>query len=435
MSLTLWNRLRPVLLPAMAVTEVAALGALAWGNPAFPSPALWLFALAFAAYGAACWSLVRRGGARADAGTWAVIWATAILARLLLLPAEPRLSDDVYRYLWDGHVQLSGVNPYRFAPADPALAELRTPWHSLINNPAVSTIYPPLAQMVFVLIALLGSSVVAAKAVWVALDLLAGAALTAVARATGRPAPVVAALYLWSPLLIVETAWSGHLEALGLASLCVLLLALQRNRNLAGGLALAAAALTKFAPLAALPALVRRLGTRGVGLAVLAVVVLYLPYVGAGAGLWAGLETYARHWRFNEGAFAVIEWALPGPLRPRVVTGLLVVGTIVVVSLRRFAPDRALLWILGAGIALSPTVHPWYVLWVLPFAALSRNRAWLYLSGAVFLGYWGLDTFQGTGDWPEPALARLTVWIPFYGLLLWQAVRRRRPEGGAQEQP
>ncbi len=434
-NLILSNRQRVVLLLALALIEVAALGAMAWGNPTFPAPGISLFVLAFVSYAGAAWALARHRESSPGTATWLVIWGTAMVGRLLLLPVEPRLSDDIYRYLWDGHVQLSGVNPFRFAPADPALIDIRTPWHGLINNPSVSTIYPPLAQVVFLLIAVLGSGLATAKAVWVALDLFAGAVLVAVARATDRPAALVALLYLWSPLLIVETAWSGHLESLGLAALMVFVLALERRHALAGGTALAAAALTKFAPLAVLPAVAKRLGIRGVAMTAGAILVLLLPYLGAGSQLWAGLETYARHWRFNEGAFALIEWAFPGPLRPRLVAASLVLGVVGFVTMGRFTVDRALLWILGTGIALSPTVHPWYVLWVLPFAALSRNAAWLYLSGAVFLGYWGLDTFQGTGEWPEPTPVRLAVWIPFYALLLHQVVRSHRSEPAAHGEP
>ena len=434
---TRWGgvRFRQSLLICAAVVEVSALGGLAWGRPAFPSSGLLLFGLAFLAYAVAAVAVGQDREGHADRGTWVLIWGAAIAARLLLLPAEPRLSDDIWRYLWDGHVQLAGENPFRFAPADMALEAIRTPWHGLINNPTVSTIYPPVAQVFFGFIAILGGTVTAAKTVWIALDLCAVATVVAVARALDRPAARVAILYAWSPLLIVETAWSGHLEPLGVLWLCLFLLFLARDRAILAGGVLAAAVLTKFAPIAALPAVARKLGWQGLAVVALGIVALYLPYLAAGDQLWSGLTTYARHWRFNAGAFALVEWAFPGPVRPRIIAAVVVLLVVLMTTLRSFAPDRALLWILGTGIALSPTVHPWYLLWILPLAALRLNWAWLYLSGSVFLGYWSLDTFERAGEWPEPLAVRLLVWTPFFGLLVWQLYRDRSAGEGADAEP
>src|SRR5262245_41555799 len=51
--------------------------------------------------------------------------AFTVLFRLPLLPTEPRMSTDLYRYLWDGRVQVAGINPYYYAPGDDALRSLR----------------------------------------------------------------------------------------------------------------------------------------------------------------------------------------------------------------------------------------------------------------------------------------------------------------------
>jgi hypothetical protein len=421
--------------------ELVALGVLGWqpGRPE-PFPGLFFFFIAFVAYAWAARS-VASPGAGAAAGSMAdsvrridlrLVWSVAIALRLILIPLSPELSDDVYRYLWDGHVQLSGVNPYVYAPADPALTDIRTPWHGLINHPGISTIYPPAAQLAFVLVAAAGSSILAAKLLWLILDLATAIVLLRVAERTGRNVVVVGVLYLWSPLLVVETAWSAHLEVLGLFWMVTLLLASlgaggrvrATPRATAAGALIALAALTKFAPAAALPPLVRRHGWKlaaaagGVGL------LFYLPYLDAGPALWRGLATYARDWRANEGAFLLLE-AISGTggRRPRVLAGLLVLGVIAFATARRFNAERTLFWILGAGVALSPTVHPWYVLWVLPFAALRSNRAWILLTGLIFLGYWGLSAYHETGDWHEPTWARAVIWLPFWGMLLLDAVR------------
>ena len=75
----------------------------------------------------------------------------AAAARLLCAASPPVLSDDLYRYVWDGRVQAAGINPYLHAPAAGALHALRdTEVHPRVNHPDVRTIYPPLAQILFV---------------------------------------------------------------------------------------------------------------------------------------------------------------------------------------------------------------------------------------------------------------------------------------------
>ncbi|HKA54032.1 MAG TPA: hypothetical protein VKJ47_10265 [Candidatus Binatia bacterium] len=79
-----------------------------------------------------------------------VLFAFALLFRLPLLFTEPRLSTDLYRYLWDGRVQTAGINPYRYAPADGALRFLRDDAvYRRINRKEFPTIYPAGAQLIF----------------------------------------------------------------------------------------------------------------------------------------------------------------------------------------------------------------------------------------------------------------------------------------------
>ena len=491
------------LLPLLGLLLVAALAAFGWldGIP-LPLPRLLLPAAAFLAYGAAGLTATRAASghpapatahpadsprtgpspraathhpatattrsAPRHAAAWitraatpiALIWAVAILARLALLPLAPELSDDIYRYLWDGHLLTQGVNPYAHPPGDEALAALRTPWHGEINHPEVPTIYPPLSQLLFGAVALLGGAatgsgdagtltggtivlasapIIAAKLVWLGFDLGCGLLLHRIARRTGRnPAPVLI-WYLWSPLLIVETAWSAHFDAVGLFLLAALILVAGSRERVRGplvrapltGALLAAATLIKFAPAAALPVLVRRHGTAALLTFAAVCAAFYLPFATIGslngvgpldgvglAALTEGLRTYARHWTANEGAFAVIAAILGDPVQARAAATALVLAVVAYVTWRRLPVERALLWIIGAGLLLSPTVHPWYVLWVLPMAALRGNRPFLLLGGLAFLGYWGLASYQATGVWPQPLWNRVAIWVPVWALLL-----------------
>src|SRR6266480_2356803 len=75
-----------------------------------------------ALYALAVW-LIMSG--RWDAKALWIVLAVAALARAIALFAPDTLSDDIYRYVWDGRVQAAGINPYRYVPDDPALAFLR----------------------------------------------------------------------------------------------------------------------------------------------------------------------------------------------------------------------------------------------------------------------------------------------------------------------
>lgn len=98
--------------------------------------------LSAAAYFAAVRLILRHAWPRCT--IWIVLGA-AIALRALLLTAPPILSTDIYRYVWDGRVQAAGINPYRYIPADPALASLRdSVVYPQINRADYArTIYPP----------------------------------------------------------------------------------------------------------------------------------------------------------------------------------------------------------------------------------------------------------------------------------------------------
>jgi hypothetical protein len=93
---------------------------------------------------------------------------------------------------------------------------------------------------------------------------------------------------------------------------------------------------------------------------------------------------------------------------------------------RKVPPLRGCYWMLGLMIVLSPTVHPWYLLWMVPFLVFFPSRAWILLTGLVTLSYLepgpvvpGVTTY----DWVQ-----WVEYLPFFTLLIWDGIRARRPE-------
>lgn len=373
----------------------------------------------------------------------------ALLFRLVAAIGEPALSDDIYRYVWDGRVQWHGVHPYLHAPDDPALAGLRDENWSRINHRELKTIYPPLAQVFFAVLAGLGAGPLGFKLAIALIDFGVVLALLRLLRLLGANGSLVM-LYAWNPLPIIEGAGSGHIEPLGV--LLVLLAAawmLDRRPGWSMG-ALAAAIQTKLLPVVLLPALLRRLRAREVLLLGSAVVALWLPYAITGPPVGAGLFDYAGRWERNSAVFSMVHGATraldtgnalkPWVARMHEASGAswvpwdflyrhvwpdgmarLVVGMTAACWLGwlafRFRGDapREMFLALAGVLLLAPTLHPWYVLWVLPFACAYRCWPWLLLAALVPLAYAGAP-----GDVPwlvriveygPPLVVAVAVWL------------------------
>ena len=191
--------------------------------------------------------------------TFVIILVCAAGCRLICLFSPPFLSTDIFRYVWDGRVQAAGINPYRYIPADPHLAFLRDLdiYPHINRRDYAHTVYPPGAQMLFLLITRVGASVRWMKAGMVGLEALTIWALVKLLTALGLRREQVL-IYAWHPLLLWEVASSGHVDGAALPLIALALLFYVRHKPAATGIALAAATLVKLYPIALFPALYRR---------------------------------------------------------------------------------------------------------------------------------------------------------------------------------
>src|SRR5580765_8351520 len=154
----------------------------------------------------------------------------AALFRLSILFFPPYLSDDIYRYVWDGRVQSAGINPYRYIPADESLEKLRDEkiYPNINRRDYARTIYPPLAEGAFLLITRLSESVTWMKAVMVGFEAIAVWALIQLLVSFGFARQRVL-IYAWHPLVVWEFAGSGHVDALAIAFIALALFARRKH--------------------------------------------------------------------------------------------------------------------------------------------------------------------------------------------------------------
>ncbi len=175
-----------------------------------------------------------------------IILCGAVAFRLYLLPLDPPpLSDDVYRYQWDGRVERAHINPYTVTPA---LGRFEDPAHPIHAARDIPTVYPPLSEFVFACV----STVSGYKRLFTGLDLATALVILLTLAVLGKPLHRVLT-YAWNPTVIVAFAMCGHHDSLANFTLVTACLLIITQRWALSSVFLALSSLSKFFPVALLP--------------------------------------------------------------------------------------------------------------------------------------------------------------------------------------
>ncbi len=370
--------------------------------------------------------------------TWMIVLG-AIGFRLLLIGVPPSLSDDIYRYRWDGRVQAAGINPYAEPPAAAELAPLRDPAWLRINYPEIRTIYGPIAQWLFALTYRVDGRLIAFQATAALGDLLVIALLLACLRRWQLPEWRVA-IWAWSPLAAFESASNGHFDSWPIAAVMLAVYASLRGAQALFTSGLAAGVLLKTWPFVFVPLALARRPRWHVGLLVGIVVAGHLPYLDAGFGLIQPWLDYTGRWLFNDAGFFVLRGLTGSQSAAKGIAAAIGVAMLYTLWRRGTDPIRGGYWLLLLALFLMPTIHPWYLLWPLPLAAAALDLGWITVTILAPLSYWIL---VGAGPdpeaWVEPVWVRFAIWLPALALWAWQTRQQGPPAppagrvGGASE--
>ena len=330
----------------------------------------------------------------------AVMVVVAVAMRLMVLGEDPILSNDMYRYVWDGRVQGAGINPYRYIPADPHLAHLRDAiiYPNINRADYATTIYPPVAQIFFFAVTRLTESVTGMRLALIGCEIVTLLALVDLLRRFKR-SPALAVAYAWHPLAVWEIANSGHVDALMVMLVMIGVWLLVRYRRLAAGVLIALSALAKPYAIVILPACWRPWDWRLPVVVTIAVIACYLPYIGVGQGVFGfllGGYLYEEGFQGGEGFWLVhaVRTAFGNIPGLQALYILLAAGILGSFALRmafrpEVAPERrvrdiAMLLMVGLFF-LSPN-YPWYFLVVVPFIPIGGGApAWALSIGALLL--------------------------------------------------
>jgi alpha-1,6-mannosyltransferase len=373
-----------------------------------------------------------------------LILGVAIGLRTYVLLFDPLLSSDIYRYVWDGKVQATGINPYRYVPADPALASLRdgTIFPHINRATTAVTIYPPVAQFFFLIITRIGENVTLMRLALVGCEAVTVAIIALFLRRMNQPVTRVVA-YLWHPLPLWEVASSGHVDALMVALMLLGLWIALSGHALRGAALIAFSVLVKPYVVPVLAGIWRPWDMKILLVVIAIIALLYLPYLSVGWGVLGFLtQGYLREEGISAGndLWPLALWRLVfGEHHGDVVfyvamAALVLLFAGLAVARRGDRPiasrladiNRLLLLTL---LLLSPN-YPWYFLAVTPFVALCGSLPNWFVSIAALL-------LTEQLDWDFYIPRMMTKSILFGGLVLaWAfATWRSRVPRTAEARP
>lgn len=342
--------------------------------------------------------------------------AAGIFFRILLLFSFPNLSDDIYRFYWDGLLCVNGVAPFQYLPSEFISGSMQTAnipginkeLFGLLNSPEYYTIYPPVCQWIFAAAAKLFPNSIEGATVIMKLFLLffeigSIVILFALSKVLGYTSKF-ALLYALNPLVIVELVGNVHFEAAMIFFLLAGIYLLVTGRWALSALAIAFSICSKLLPLMLLPFFVRRLGLKKsipyFFILGMATVVMFMPFLSMEIvnNFLASVNLYFGKFEFNASAYRLIYSAaeyFTGEISYSLASRIGAISTFLfIVFMAWREPDtstdsllRQLVGAMGVYFLFTSTVHPWYLSTLVALSAFSCFRFPILWSGLIVFTY------------------------------------------------
>ncbi len=358
-----------------------------------------------------------------------IIFTFAVLFRLILFSADISTSGDVYRYIWEGKVVLSGGNPFEYPPDSPKFNALRTDkFPKLVTYPQMTTIYPGAAQAIFALGYILsGESQIGLKLIYLIAEIITMLVIIALLKRFGKPGNLVI-LYAWLPLPVMEYFINSHLDAAGIALFMASLFLFVKNKWKWSAVLLALAVSVKLYALLAFPFLFKKLGIKkGAAYGLILALVFSLtmaPFAGAGKMLYSALTKYLSSWSFNGGIYTFFNQFIHNGYTTHTLVFILLIVSLLIIFVYFKKTIRSIYLAWAAYIVLAPTLYPWYLGWI---AALHPLIGFYSISAFLFLINLSNITPLQT-QWREFTWVLLVEYIPFFALFIFDLYLMRKNE-------
>lgn len=364
-----------------------------------------------------------------------VFWGIAIILRLVALPLVP--ADDLIRNQWEGKIQCAGFNPYSVAPSDARLDDLRHdfPEAAKINQPELRAIDPPGTQLLFRFLVGITDRALAYKILFAIADLAVVAVLLRLIGGEDRYRD--SAWYAWNPLVVYSFAGAAHFDSVTILAMTIAVLALVRSTSrrevsqqwlwsifaaMLLGVAIAFNVFTASLFLVFLFAL--RLRAIALAITVVVPIALSLPF--GLSTVWNSLGQITQLSRLNDlfWWFAEAIWDNPHQ-RIFHYYPILIVCVIAVACFFIRDWKRGILWTLGSALVLSPVLHAWYCIWILPIATWRRAYAWHVLSITLFAYYLFWDERLFGLPWHAEPWMQALIMAPVLAALVMLAAQKK----------
>ena len=402
--------------------------------------------VSFVVYLFAVFSILKISSSEEDKrGSGKILWTILVFSlifRLSLLSLTP--SNDMFRYVWEGKLQVNGLNPYSYPPESSTLEHLRDKFYSGIGHKQMTTIYPPLALMIFAIAELFSHSFLSMKAAFLTFDVLSIFLLVKFLRMMGKE-PVHVLIYAWSPLVLISFAARGHCDSLQIFFVILALYLYSMKKQIRSFISISLATMSKFVSIIIVPFLIPRGKFKYLIIPFLVILLLYSPYSSAGRGLFSTLFHFGTHYHYNDSVhFLIFCLSLGSPFISKIITIIILCSVILCFYKKHLQKnpiettldtDTTIIkysyMSIGALLILAPTVHPWYLTWIVPFLCFFPNKAWLVLTGSVVFYYFmnyplfsKLIEYNNEWVWQEVHWLKLPEYLPFYFLLLYGFLRK-----------
>ena len=348
-----------------------------------------------------------------------------ILFRVTLIPSAPATSPDVYRYIWEGKVVYNGYNPYAYSPYAPQLQDLRDDNYSKVTFKDIPTIYPPFAQVVFLLsYTAAGNSPTGLKLIYLLCEIITMIFLIKLLYLK-KINPNYVVLYAWLPLPIMEYFVNAHIDVVGIMFLVLFLYYLEKENLPASVFAFTFSVLTKLYPVFLIPLLVKRLRARRffyfVMIFAFTSALFYFPFIDGSISIKNALFNYLGRWEFNASVYYILTAIVPDRETARMICAILLFISIGYIAnyYRDFV--KAVFGVMLAVLIFSPTLYPWYLGWI---GALNPFAGFYSVLSILFTI--NLSNFSPLGNvWHEYFPVLFTEYAIFFILLAYDLYHQR----------
>ena len=358
--------------------------------------------------------------------SWILILIIALFCRLALLSHEP--SDDINRYLWEGNLIHEGINPYKYSPDDLSSADIakNNPFFEKINHPQSPAAYPPLMLSIFSLIVRVSHTPLAMKSLMLLFDIGTLGALFMLLQYRDLE-PRWSILYAFNPVILYGFAGQGHFDSIMIFFYMAAFVCYDQKRWTWMYLLMGLAVQSKYVAVVILPFLIRRDTVKYLWVTILVMVLPYVPFMSEDP--WQpfyGLIKFGETYAFNGSVHGSLRAALGG-IHPATTLCKVLLGTTLLFGYIYFHPQRSRRFLndpisgsffaVGVLLVLAPTIHFWYISWIIPFLVLRPTKSWILLCLTIS-GYFVTNgIYHHTGRWHLPIGIQVLEWLPFWLLL------------------